>query len=72
MDLGRTPVVHVFLCVILPSSVQTWLIRHVEVVTVSQETILLMDKEQRLLDYVCNSNSHIFFFKVDLPLAWHQ
>lgn len=60
MDLGRTPVVRVFLCAILPSSVQSWLIRHVEVVIVSQEKILLMDKEQRLFDYVHNSNSHIF------------
>lgn len=50
----------VCVCVILASPVQSWIIRHVEVVIISQETILLMDGEQRLSDHMCNSNSHIF------------
>lgn len=57
MHLERNPVVCVFVCVILISRIQSWILGHAGVVILSQEVILQMDKEQ-MLSY--NSNSHIF------------
>lgn len=60
MHLERNPIVCVSVCVILISRIQSWILGHVKVVIISQEVVLQMDKEQRLSDYTCNSNSHIF------------
>lgn len=60
MHLERNPIVCVLACAILISRIQSWVLGHVEVVIISQEVILQMDKEQRLSSYTCNSNSHIF------------